>query len=136
MEMAENQEKKKGKRIGLKVALVTILVLVVACVGFGYLKYYFVYSEGVEAGTLNYIEKKGYVFKTYEGRMIQEGFKGRTGSTIVSNEFIFSVVNDSIAVQLMRCSGKQVELHYQRYKGTLPWRGNSEFVVDGVLSVK
>ena len=36
----------------------------------------------------------------------------------------------------MRCSGKEVELHYKEYLSPLPWRGVSEFVVDKILSVK
>jgi hypothetical protein len=27
-------------------------------------------------------------------------------------------------------------LHWKRYLGTLPWRGNSEYVVDSVVSVQ
>jgi hypothetical protein len=33
-------------------------------------------------------------------------------------------------------SGKDFELHYKEYMGTLPWRGVSEFVVDSILSMK
>lgn len=134
-EGTSSQKSKKGCGWRGVLALVVLLLLAGAAVAF-YFKYYFVYSEGVEAGTLNYIEKKGYVFKTYEGRLIQEGLKGRTGTMVMSNEFIFSVENDSVAAQLMRCSGKTVELHYARYKGELPWRGQSHYVVDGVLSVR
>jgi hypothetical protein len=36
----------------------------------------------------------------------------------------------------MRCSGKNVELHYKEYIDAIPWRGVSEFVVDEILSVK
>lgn len=66
---------------------------------------------------------KGYVFKTYEGRLIQAGIKSRQAGTIESNEFNFSVEDKSIADSLMRCSGKMVELRYNEYLGALPWRG-------------
>ena len=36
----------------------------------------------------------------------------------------------------MRCSGKEVELHYHEYFGTLPWRGVNKFVVDSIVSVR
>ncbi|MBQ3636118.1 MAG: hypothetical protein II951_10965 [Bacteroidales bacterium] len=104
------------------------------CVGL--FKYYWVFGEGVKAGELNYIVKKGYVFKTYEGKLIQAGFKADGGSAIQSYEFMFSVERPEIADSLMRCSGRTVELYYKEYKGTLPWRGMSEYVVDSIVSVQ
>jgi len=79
---------------------------------------------------------KGYVFKTYEGRLIQAGYNSRnSNNTIQSNEFNFSVKKESVAKQLERCTGKMVELHYKEYLGTLPWRGMTKYVVDSVYSV-
>ena len=95
------------------------------------------FGTGVKAGELNFIVYKGYVFKTYEGRLIQAGYnsKNSTGS-IQSNEFNFSVKDKSVARKLERCAGKHVELHYKEYFGALPWRGMSTYVVDSVLSVE
>ena len=112
------------------------LVLVLALSGFLYFRYYFVFGEGVKSGELNYIVKKGYVFKTYEGKLIQSGFKANAPGTIQSYEFKFSVEEPAIADSLMRCSGKNVELHYKEYIEPLPWRGVSEFVVDSIISVR
>lgn len=118
------------KRIGCIIALV-VIVIGGAFLGF---RYFWVFGEGVKAGELNFITYKGYVFKTYEGRLIQSGFRGGEG-TLVSNEFDFSVERKDIADSLMRCSGKIVELHYKEYKGALLWRGMSEYVVDSIVSV-
>ena len=74
-------------------------------------------------------------FMLDEGRLIQSGFRGGQG-TLVSNEFDFSVERKDVADSLMRCSGKVVELHYKEYKGSLAWRGMSEYVVDSIISVK
>ena len=52
-----------------------ILLLVAA--GFVYWKFYFVFGEGAKSGELNYLVKKGYVFKTYEGKLIQSGLRSR-----------------------------------------------------------
>ena len=94
------------------------------------------FGEGVKAGELNQVMYKGYIFKTYEGRLIQTGFKGQKGTnSIQSNEFNFSVTDKAIADSLMRCSGKAVELHYKEYLGTLPWRGMQKYIVDDILSV-
>ena len=120
-----------------KVLSIITIILVVALGGFIYFKFYFVFGEGVKAGELNQVMYKGYVFKTYEGRLIQTGFKGQKGTnSIQSNEFNFSVTDKAIADSLMRCSGKSVELHYKEYLGTLPWRGMQKYIVDDILSVK
>jgi hypothetical protein len=98
--------------------------------------FYWVFGEGVKAGQLNNFTKKGYVFKTYEGKLIQAGFQGGEAGAVQSNEFRFSVASESVAAQLMSNSGKIFELHYKEYKGALPWRGTSEFVVDSVYSMR
>lgn len=103
---------------------------------FGWYKYYFVFGEGVKSGYLNYAVHKGYLFKTYEGKLIQEGFgRGKTGN-LTSYEFEFSVENEEIFRQLELNSGKHFDLHYKEYKGALPWRGNTKYVVDRVVSMK
>lgn len=110
------------------------LVVVILLFGFVFWwRFYFVFGEGVKAGNLNFFVKKGYVFKTYEGRLIQDGFKSATPGALQSNEFEFSVTNDSVAAILERNSGKVVELRYKEYLSKLPWRGNSNFVVIEVL---
>jgi hypothetical protein len=113
--------------------IITGVVLVVVFVVL--YKYYFVFGRGVKAGELNLFVQKGYVFKTYEGRLIMSGYRSQQPGALQSNEFQFSVTSESVANQLMRCSGKFVELHYKEYLGTIPWRGYSNFIVDSVLSV-
>lgn len=120
---------KKILRIGIM-----IIVLVLAIIFWW--RYYFVFGEGVKAGNLNFFVKKGFVFKTYEGRLIQDGFKSTTLGAVQSNEFEFSVTNDSIAAILERNSGKVVELRYKEYLHSLPWRGMSTYVVTEVLKTE
>jgi hypothetical protein len=123
-------------KTGAKILTIAIIVLLLAATMFVYIKFYFVFGSGVKAGELNQIVYKGWVWKTYEGRLIQTGFKGaRGGGSIQSNEFNFSVVKKEVADSLMRCSGKQVELHYKEYNGALPWRGMQKYVVDSIVSV-
>lgn len=113
-----------------------LLVIALVFTGVVYFKYYFVFGEGVKSGYLNYAVKKGNLFKTYEGKLIQEGFgSGRAGS-LTSNEFVFSVENDSIFRQLEANSGKFFDLHYKEYHGVLPWRGNTKYIVDGIIQMK
>ncbi len=113
-----------------------ILALVLAA--FIYFRFYFVFGDGVKAGELNQFIYKGYVWKTYEGKLIQAGFRGSNkntgGASIESYIFDFSVEDEEVANELMRCSGKSVELHYKEYLGTLPWRGMQKYVVDRIIS--
>ncbi|MBQ6178857.1 MAG: hypothetical protein IJK70_06520 [Bacteroidales bacterium] len=125
---------------GKKILLWTVLGLILAAGIFVYVRFFFVFGDGVKAGELNQITYKGYVFKTYEGRLIQAGFKGsvpKTGgtATIQSYIFDFSVADEEIANELMRCSGKVVEVHYKEYLGALPWRGMQKHIVDKIISV-
>jgi len=120
-----------------KIVTISISVAIVALAAFIFVRFFFVYSTGVNAGDINYFQKEGLLFKTYEGKMIQSGFKsGSSAAKIQSNEFKFSVTDEKVAEKLMRASGKHVELRWKRYMGTLPWRGNSQFVATEVLSVE
>jgi hypothetical protein len=117
------------------VSIITIVVLLVIA-GVFYYRYYFVFGDGTKAGTMNYFVHKGVVFKTYEGRLIQAGFKAPAQGSIQSNEFMFSVTDEKVAKQLNDNAGAYIEVHYKEYFHTLPWRGVSEFIVDSVISVQ
>ena len=117
--------------------LITITIAAVLAAA-AYFRFFFVFGEGVKSGELNYVVYKGVLFKTYEGKLIQSGFrgsgKGSGGAAVESYIFDFSVENEEVANELMRCSGKTVELHYKEYLGTLPWRGMQKYVVDRIIS--
>lgn len=122
-----------------KIIAIVSLIVALTLAGFIYFKFFFVFGEGVKAGELNFVVYKGYVFKTYEGRVIQAGFgkgKGSNSGVIQSYEFDFSITDKAIADSLMRCGGKTVELRYKEYLGTLPWRGKQKYIVDGIVSVR
>ena len=114
---------------------IVIIALIVIGAGLFYWRFYWVFGEGVKSGELNFVVKKGYVFKTYEGKLIQSGFRGGMAGSIQSYEFEFSVENEQIATMLMENSGKQFDLHYKEYLGAIPWRGNTKYIVDSILSM-
>ncbi len=117
--------------------LITILALIVIFGGLFYWKYYFVFGEGVKSGYLNFAVRKGQVFKTYEGKLIQEGLaRSRSGTGVQSNEFEFSIENKEIYDSLSVNAGKIFDLHYKEYNGALPWRGNTKYLVDSIISMK
>ena len=130
--MDTTQLRRKAKRIWY----IFLITLVLVLIGFVYTRYYFVVGTGVKSGQLNYVVYKGYLFKTYEGRLIQAGFKSIPGAAVQSNEFIFSISNKEIAEKLMMEGGKNVDLQYREYMGTLPWRGYSKYVVDSIMKIE
>lgn len=137
MDDIKQQEQQKPKRTsGFKRFLRTLIILLVI-IGIGYFfgKYYFVFGRGSKAGQLNFIVEKGFLFKTYEGRIIQTGYKSNVPGSIQSNEFEFSVVDKKVAATLMSNSGATMELHYKEYLGAVPWRGMSRYVVDSIISI-
>ena len=121
-----------------KIITIISLIAVLALTLFIFFRFCFVYSSGVNAGDINYFQQEGVIFKTYEGKMIQSGFKSadKGSNGLLSNEFKFSVTDQKVADTLMRASGKHVELRWKRYLGTLPWRGNSQYIVTEVLSAE
>ncbi len=122
-------------KTGTKTIIILVILLLLS--GFFYYRFYFVFGEGAKAGTMNYFVKKGYMFKTYEGRLIQSGIRTPAQSgNIGSNEFMFSVTDEKLAQQLSSNAGSYLELHYKEYLHTLPWRGVSVFVVDSIISAK
>ncbi len=135
MTTSQNTEKKKSGVLGKALAWLLIIIFL-AVGGWVYYKYYFVFGEGVKSGYLNFAVKKGNLFKTYEGKLIQEGLRTQTGSGVSSNEFEFSVESDSIFKVLELNSGKYFDLHYKEYHGVLPWRGNTRYIVDEVINMK
>ena len=116
-----------------KFSAIAVLLLVLAGAAFFYFRFYFVFGEGVKSGELNYVVYKGVIFKTYEGKLIQAGFRAKS-SGVQSHEFDFSVTNKELAERLMLLGGQNVELHYKEYFGALPWRGFTKFVVDSIVS--
>lgn len=131
--MDDLKPKKKRKRKGLT-WFIGILALALSI--FVYVRYYYVFGTGVKSGELNYLVYKGVIFKTYEGKLIQSGFRADRPGGLQSNQFDFSVVDEEIAQKLMISGGKNVQLHYKEYFGTLPWRGYTKFIVDSIVSIQ
>ncbi len=119
-----------------KVLLTILTILLVFGLGFFTFWFYVPYSSSsVRAGELNYVMHKGVVFKTWEGKLIQTGFRSKTPGAVQSNEFEFSIKDRDLAEQLMQVTGKNVKLHYKEYYGALPWRGYTRYIVDSIVSV-
>lgn len=127
---------KPRKRKSRKVFMRILGILLIALAVFVYVRFYYVFGTGVKSGELNYLVHKGVVFKTYEGKLIQSGFRADKPGGLQSNQFDFSVVDEEIAKKLMLSGGKNVQLHYKEYFGALPWRGYTKFIVDSIVAIE
>lgn len=117
-----------------KISLIVLAVVVVGLLVFGYIWFYVPFSDsGVKSGILNNVKHKGIIFKTYEGELIQSGFRPGTQG-LQSNEFQFSIESKELYEKLMPLGGQNVKLHYKEYYGALPWRGYSKFIVDSIVA--
>lgn len=138
MEPLTIEPPKTKKRSGcLKYFFIIFLILILVGGGWFYWKFYYPYtSDGVKSGYLNFAVQKGQLFKTYEGKLIQEGIRGAAGGGVQSNEFEFSIKDKKVFEVLKLNSGKRFDLHYKEYNGVLPWRGNTRYIVDSIISMK
>ncbi len=75
---------------------------------------------------------RGTVFKTYECTFNEIDAQSPAG--IVKKEFKFSVTNDSVAKTLneLKQTNVPAQLYYKEYRSSLPWRGETKYVVDSI----
>ena len=110
----------------------TTAIIVILLSLFVFWKYYYTYSTGYRAGLLQKFSHRGNIFKTYEGEMILSSIQSNKNVQIASEKFLFSVSDEEVAKQMERLQGMMVTLHYRQKNGTLPWRGDTEYIVDSV----
>lgn len=136
--MEELKMESKRRASGIKKFFRTfVIILILILAGYIYWKFYYPYtSDGVKSGYLNFAVRKGQLFKTYEGKLIQEGIRSKTVGAIQSNEFEFSIKDKKIFDVLKVNSGKIFDLHYKEYNGVVPWRGNTRYIVDSIISMR
>ena len=119
-----------------KILRIFCVALIFFLSGYIYWRFFYVFAEGVKSGVLNYAVYKGNIFKTYEGKLIQMGFGRQNNGSFQSYEFEFSIKDKKIFDILERNSGKTFDLGYKEYHGRVPWRGNTVYVVDSILSMR
>lgn len=121
--------KRKSKR-AFRVFLIAVVAIIIGV----FLFYnYAVYDEGVRAGIVVRISKKGVIFKTYEGQLNLESFGALRGTNPIASTFDFSVsgsdenvIKDLEAASL---SGERVNLKYIKRYGSFPWRGETQYFI-------
>ncbi len=101
-----------------------VFLLIVGVAGFVYWNYYNPFGDGSRVGMLQKFSRKGNVFKTYEGELLQEGF-GRRAGGLTAQYFYFSVEEEAVAARLEKLQGQMVKVQYTQYRRALPWRGEN-----------
>jgi hypothetical protein len=96
-------------------------------------QYYYTFSSGLQGGKMQKISYKGNIFKTWEGYLLISLSTTDNNFTLTSKEFPFSVKSDSIAHVLEKYEGKRVKVRYDQKNGTLPWRGDTPYIVYEVV---
>jgi hypothetical protein len=121
------------KRTTMKIVKIIIISLII--VGSGVFAFYYwgVYDEGVRAGNVLRISKKGMLFKTYEGQLNLQTFGALKGANPIMESFDFSVEasNEQVLkdLQEVALSGERVNLHYVKRYATFPWRGDTKYFI-------
>nr|WP_294936631.1 6-phosphogluconate dehydrogenase [uncultured Flavobacterium sp.] len=109
-----------------KYVLFGIVSLFLMFAGYFAFMYYVPYSEGVRAGELIKLSRKGVVMKTWEGELSQ----GLSGAKI----FRFSVLDkdEKVIDDLKNYQGKYVKITYIERYTTFPFWGDSHYFATGV----
>jgi hypothetical protein len=118
--------RKRFKRYA-RLFLLSVVIII------GLLIYWFFfnkYGTGERTGVLIKITHKGNIFKTDEGEMWLS-----CRQMTNPEKFYFSVTNDSVVAALKALQDECVQLTYQQYRAPLPWRGDSKYIVTGVIPI-
>lgn len=127
-----------------KAVFLFILIFLLLLSGYIYWFFFNIFSDGYREGVLIKFSTKGNIFKTHEGEMVQPGLRSIQGGVINTNNFYFSVVDDSLKKVLDECNGKTIKIHYIQYRKNLPWRGenyngknqeNGQYIIDRVEKI-
>jgi hypothetical protein len=128
-----SHDKPVRKRHFFRNLFIIILVLLIGMLAFSY---FGIYDEGVRAGTILRISKKGVIFKTYEGQLNLDSFGALKGTTPFAETFNFSVEKNKPEIikelEAVALSGERVNLHYIKRYVLFPWRGDTKYFITGV----
>lgn len=117
-----------------------LIIGVLVFIAFSAFMYFGSYEEGVMAGKIIRISKKGFIFKTYEAKLSIESFGALKGTSPIAETFDFSVEssNKEVVKQLeeVALTGERINLHYKKRFMTFFWRGNTKYFATQVERAK
>jgi hypothetical protein len=113
-----------------KVFLFILLLVVLGVLWFISTGYY---SSGDRAGTISKFSERGYVFKTWEGQLMEGGYSGETGS-LSPRYWDFSTKSAEVVDKVREglATGERVTLIYQEKFIRFPWNGDTKYIVTDV----
>lgn len=124
---------RSGNRFRKAVAwFITIAIVVLGATL--YLRYFNPYTVDARlTGCVLSVEKRGVIFKTYEADFVSREALEDTAH-VYTRQQSMTVASESVArrLQAIQGTGKPVTVIYERYYGTLPWRGGSTSVITGI----
>jgi hypothetical protein len=116
----------------LRIALLSLVALLLLAVGWTFLTLTWSYSEGERAGYVQKFSRKGWLCKTWEGEIAMVTMPGA-----IPDRFEFTVRDDAVAARINALAGKRVVLSYQQHK-FVPTTcfGETEYFVSGARVVE
>lgn len=96
-----------------------------------YLYYLHPYSDmSVQYGYVGHIERRGDIFKTFEGVFLPYKSLADTIEPY-SGDLRFSVRDDHVAAELLRLhkANMPARIELKTYRGSVPWRGESNVII-------
>jgi len=118
----------------VKKTLIKLLVIGTAILALFLWACSWTYSEGTRSGNLIKVSKKGIIFKTYEGELNLGGVRMTEG--LEGNIWSFTILNEDNFNSLKDFEGKRIKLHYKERYRTLPWLGDTNYIMTGVEEFK
>lgn len=126
----------KAKRVAINTTKKVLLILTILLIGIFAFFYWGKYESGIMAGKVLRISQKGFIFKTYEGKLNLETFGALKGTSPIAESFDFSVESNDTTVinqlEQVSLSGERVNLYFIKRYMTFPWRGESKYFVTQV----
>jgi hypothetical protein len=133
MELNIKKTKSGFSRIARWVAVIITIILI----GLFSISYWGVYERGTMSGKIFRISEKGFIFKTWEGKLNLETFGALKGVSPIAETFDFSVErnNKEVIRKLEEASlkGERVSLQYIKRFNVFFWRGNTKYFVTNVV---
>ena len=126
------ERRSNKKRIFLALGTLIVLLILIFVIRD---RYFRVYQESNIKGRIADVSLRGSIFKTYEGKLLS--YDVVSEGNVREKEFEFTVDDDSLAHTLgtLKQTPIAVQLNYKEYKSSVPWRGETKYIVTSVDTV-
>ena len=120
----------KVKSTTKKAVRIFLLIVIVGGAGAFAFFYWGTYEDGMKSGMILQVSKKGYIFKTYEGKINLQTFGALKNASPFAESFDFSIEKSETELikelEAVALSGERVNLYYIKRYMIFPWRGDTK----------